>query len=85
MKSTAVTVTTTPTLLVASDDLNRWIYIHNSGGAKIYIGNGNVTTASGYHIGNAESQQLFVPAHETLYGVVAAGTNAIQVLTPDSD
>lgn len=85
MKSVAVTVNTTPTLIVAADDLNRWVYIHNAGGAKIYVGNGNVTTTSGYHIGNGESQELFLPEKETLYAVVASGTNAIQVLTPDSD
>lgn len=85
MKSVAVTVTTSPTLIVASDDLNRWVYIHNSGGAKIYVGNGNVTTTTGFHIGNGESQELFVPEKETLYAIVASSTNTIQVLTPDGD
>lgn len=85
MKSTAVTVAATPTLIVPADDQNRWIYIHNAGGQKIYVGNGNVTTTSGYHIGNAESQELFIPSNETLYGVVSTGTNQIQVLTPDTD
>ena len=85
MKSVAVTVGTTPTLIVAADDLNRWVYIHNAGGAKIYAGNGSVTTTSGFHIGNGESQELFVPAQQTLYAVVASSTNDIQVLTPDSD
>lgn len=85
MKSIAVTVATTPTLIVAADNINRTVYIHNSGGAKIYIGNGSVTTTTGYHIGNGESQELYIPINQTLYGVVVAGTNDIQVLTPDSD
>lgn len=85
MKSVAVTVAVTPTLIVPADNSNRWVYIHNAGGAKIYVGNGSVTTTSGFHIGNAESQQLFIPLNETLYAVVASGTNQIQVLTPDTD
>ena len=85
MKSVAVTIATTPTLIVADDNQNRTIYIHNSGGAKIYVGGSTVTTTTGFHIGNGESQELFLPISETLYGVVASGTNNIQVLTPDSD
>jgi len=85
MKSIVVSVGTTPTLIVASDDIARWCYIHNSGGAKIYVGNGSVATSTGFHIGNGESQEFFVPSKETLYGVVASGTNDIQVLTPDTD
>ena len=85
MKAVAVTVATTPTLIVASDDQNRWIYIHNAGGAKIYVGDSSVTTSTGFHIGNGESQQIFVPLNETLYGVVASSTNVINVLTPNTD
>lgn len=85
MKAVAVTVAATPTLIVPADNSNRWVYIHNAGGAKIYVGNGSVTTTSGFHIGNGESQELFVPFNETLYGVVTTGTNDIQVLTPDTD
>jgi len=85
MKAVAVTVATTPTLIVASDDQNRWIYIHNGGGAKIYVGDSSVTTSTGFHIGNGESQQIFVPLKETLYGVVASSTNVINVLTPNTD
>lgn len=85
MKSTKVTVNTTATLIIPSDDLNRWVYIHNAGGAKIYVGGSDVTTTTGYHIANGESQELFVPAHETVYGVVASSANDIIVLTPNTD
>ena len=85
MKSTAVTVTTTPTLIIPADNKNRTIYIHNAGGAKIYVGNLTVTTSNGFHIGNGESTELFVPTNETAYAVVASSTNEIIVLTPDLD
>lgn len=85
MKSIAVTVGTTATLIVAADDKNRHVYVHNGGGSKIYIGGSDVTTTNGYHIANNESADLFVPTNETLYAVVASGTNAINVLTPNVD
>lgn len=85
MKSSAVTVATTPTLIIPADDQNRWIYIHNAGGAKIYVGDSSVTTSTGFHIGNGESQELFVPLKETVYAVVASSTNVINVLTPNTD
>lgn len=85
MISNAVTVTTSPTLICAADNKWRTIYIHNAGGQKIYVGNSNVSTSTGFHIGNGESQSIEVPLGETLHAVVASSTNIINVLTPDSD
>jgi len=85
VKSAAVTVGTTATLLFAADNKNRNIYIHNGGGAKVYIGGSNVTTSNGYHLANNESFDVFIPLGETFYGVVASGTNDVIVLTPDLD
>ena len=85
MKSTAVSITTSPTLIIAADDKNRSIYIHNAGGAKIYIGGSNVSTSSGYHLGNGESQEIYLPMRETIYAVVASDSNEITVLAPDGD
>lgn len=85
MKSSAITVGTTATLIVAADDIHRVVYIHNSGGQTIYIGNGDVTTTTGFHLGNGENQDIVLPARETLYAVVSANTNDVIVLTPDVD
>lgn len=85
MISNAVTVNTTPTLLLAADNKNRYVYVHNSGGAKIYIGGSAVTTANGFHLANTESIELFVPLGETLHAVVSTGTNVCNVLLPDLD
>lgn len=85
MKSLAVTVDTTATLIVPADDINRVVYLHNSGGQTVYIGNGDVTTATGFHLGNGENQEIVLPARETLYGVVSANTNEVIVLKPDVD
>lgn len=85
MKSSAVTVGTTATLIVAADDINRVVYLHNSGGQTVYIGNGDVTTTTGFHLGNNENQEIVLPLRQTLYGVVSANTNEIIVLKPDTD
>lgn len=85
MKSTAVEVATTATLIVAADDIHRTIYIHNSGGQTIYIGNGDVTASTGFHIGNGESQEIVLPQRQALYAVVSANTNTVIVLKPDVD
>lgn len=85
MKSAAVTVQTTATLIIGPDNKNRHVYIHNGGGAKIYIGDSGVTTANGYHLANNEAVELLLPIDETLYAVVASNTNVITTLVPDVD
>ena len=85
MISKAVSVTTSPTLILPADNIPRTVYIHNSGGAKIYLGGADVSVANGFHLSSAESQDIFVPTNEKLYGIVASSTNTIIVLTPDLD
>ncbi len=76
---------TTAVLVVAADDITRNVYLHNAGGGKVYLGGSVVTSTTGFHLGNGESISLFVPARETLYAISASGTNAVTVLSPDSD
>ena len=85
MIAKAVSVTTSPTLIVPSDNIPRTVYIHNSGGAKVYLGGADVSTENGFHLGNGESQDFFIPTNEKLYSVVASSTNTVNVLTPDLD
>ncbi len=85
MISVSVTVTDSATLLVAKDDKPRTVYLHNSAGVTVYVGGSSVTTSNGFHLGNGESQELFVPTNEQVYGIVASGSHAVKVLTPDLD
>ena len=85
MISKAVSVTTSPTLILPADNIPRTVYIHNGGGAKVYLGGADVSTGNGFHLGNGESQDFFVPTNEKLYSIVASSTNTINVLTPDLD
>lgn len=86
MRSITVTVNNaTPTLVVAADNINRLIYLYSTGN-DIFIGNGNVTAASGFNVKKDTYLEIMIPQGETLYGITnAVGTHSMQVLTPDTD
>lgn len=84
MKSAAVTVTTSPTLVVAADNIPRTCYLHSTSGST-YLGDSAVTTSSGLHLPNNQTISIIVPSGETLYGITNTGTTNVRVLTPDVD
>jgi Ca2+-binding RTX toxin-like protein len=85
--STAVTVTTSATALYALDMKRRSSIVSvASGGATVYVGGADVTTANGFPIVagstfpvsqgyNADSTPIYA-----LYGIVAAATQEVRVL-----
>lgn len=86
MKSSAVTVTTSPTLLVPADDFARHVYIHVTGNGTVYLGNSTVTTSTGLATERHTSPiEIFVPSRETIYAIVAADTENVRILTPNID
>ena len=86
MRSSAVTVTTSPTLLVAADDTYRTIYLHVTGNEIVYIGGENVTTTNGVDLEKHTSPiEIIIPSKQTLYAIVSADTANVRVLTPDID
>ena len=85
MKAVNVTVTTSPTLMFAPDDKNRWVRIHNKSGGAIYVGHDTVSVAQGFEVDNGENIELFIPTNETLWGITNGGTSTIMTLTPDVD
>ena len=86
MRSSAVTVTTSPTLLVAADDTHRSVYLHVVGNATVYLGSETVTTTNGLNTEKHTSPlEIIIPSRQTLYGIVAASTEVVRVLTPDID
>jgi hypothetical protein len=84
MKSIAVTVTTSPMLVVAADNIPRTVYLHSTSGST-YLGDSAVTTSSGLHLPNNQTISIIVPSNETLYGITNTGTTNVRVLTPDVD
>ena len=86
MRSSAVTVTTSPTLLVAADDTHRTVYLHVVGNATVYLGSETVTTTNGLNTEKHTSPlEIIIPSRQTLYGIVATSTENVRVLTPDID
>lgn len=88
MKTTQVTVGTTPTLIVAADDQNRYIYLQIVNSATIYVGDSTVTTANGMPLEkHSAPHEFFLPIRQTMYGIVTAqvGTADLRIMTPDVD
>lgn len=85
MQSAVITVTTTATLVVADDDIPRTVYLHNTGGATVYLGSSSVTTSSGFHLPNGDTLTIIVPQRETIYGITSGGSCDIALLRPNAD
>lgn len=87
MKSIAVNVTDTETLIVDADNQNRTIYLHNNTNDVVFIGNSTVTITNGMAISKHTAPiTIFVPTNETLYGIAEAGkTINVRVLLPATD
>jgi hypothetical protein len=84
MKSVAVTVTTSPTLLISADNQNRICYFHSTSGST-YLGDSAVTSSSGLHLPNNQTIEIHLPLGETIYGITNTGTTNVRVMTPDGD
>jgi len=88
MKTTQVTVGTTPTLIVNPDDQNRYIYLQIVNTATIYVGDSTVTTDNGMPLEKQQNlHQFFLPIKQTMYGIVTeqVGTADLRIMTPDVD
>ena len=88
MKTTQVTVGTTPTLIVDSDDQNRYIYLQIVNSATVYVGDDEVTTATGMPLEkHSAPHEFFLPLKQRMYGVVTSqvATADLRILTPDID
>lgn len=88
MKTTQVTVGTTPTLIVQEDDQNRYIYLQIIQSATIYVGDSTVSTSTGMPLEkHTAPHEFFLPIKQKMYGVVTSqvGTADLRILTPDVD
>jgi hypothetical protein len=79
-------VTTTAAVVIAADDFQRTCYIHVIGNGTVYLGGDDVTSANGLLTEkHAVPLELIVPAKQTVWAVVASGTENLRILTPDVD
>lgn len=85
VSAVSVTVATTATQLSAASETDRAsghsvLVKVPSGGATVYIGGSGVTTAAGYPVAAGEAFSFDLSPGDDLYGVVAADTQAVNVL-----
>jgi hypothetical protein len=82
-----ITVTATPQILIAADNINRIAYISIVGNQDIAVGNSSVTFATGLLLEKHTAPiHIDVPLGETLWAVCNADqTDDVRVLLPDSD
>ena len=82
----AVTVTSTPTLLVSADPTNRPVWLQIIGNSTIYLGDSTVSTANGFPVvkHSAPLQGQLGPG-QALYGVTASGTEEIRIFSAPED
>lgn len=86
MISNTYTVTTTRQVVVTAAPSSRTIYLHMVGNAVVYLGGADVTSSNGMATEKgAVPFELFLPPNETLYAVMDAGTETLQVLRPSND
>jgi hypothetical protein len=85
MKSSAVSVGTSPTLVIGPDDVNRQVYVSNGAENAIYLGGSDVSTANGFHMEKKTAIGIFLPQNESIYGIVASGSYTLTILLPNSD
>jgi hypothetical protein len=79
------TVTTTPTLIIDADSVNRTVVLHAIGNGVVYLGGVNVTSSTGFYLDKAAGAVVLqIPPAEKLYGVVTTGSDIISTLLPDS-
>ena len=85
VKSRAVTVATTATRLDSTDETDdrsgSSIAVYNASSVTVYIGGSDVTTANGVPVSASSwSPGIDLGGNEALYGIVASGTAAVNVL-----
>jgi hypothetical protein len=83
--ASTITVTTSPTVLVAATaNATRTIYIEPVGG-DIHVGGSAVTTTTGLVTKKDQISTYLLPPKNALYGITNTGTVTIRVLLPEGD
>lgn len=83
MISSQHTVTTTASQVIAPAESWRTVYLHVVGNGVVYIGGSDVTSSNGMLTEKgAVPFQFILPANQSLYAVVASGTEDLRVLRP---
>ena len=87
MRAFRLSVTSTPQLVAAVDDLTRPVWMQILGNTTVYLGGADVSSTTGFPIvKHSAPSQGFIPGGESLYCVTADGeTETLAVIMPDAD
>lgn len=77
---TAITVTTTATLLCqGKGDIFPTGCLLSQASATIYVGGSDVTSATGFQVAAADTPSFDLRLNDDLYGITASGTATVRV------
>jgi hypothetical protein len=81
LSTSHVTVTTSPTLLVAGDTNPILVHLHlHDNTDNVYIGNSAVTTSTGLRLIKQDSFEISLAPGNALYAVITTGTATVSVM-----
>jgi hypothetical protein len=76
-----VTVTTSPTLLIAADNNPVLVHLHlHDNTDNVYIGNSTVTTSTGLRLIKQDSFEVNLLPANALYAIITTGTATISTI-----
>lgn len=85
MIASTVTVTTSPTLLIAeTQNATRTIYLEPVGG-DVHVGGSAVTTTTGLVTKKDVTSTFLLPPLNDLWAITTTGTVTIRILQPEGD
>lgn len=72
-----VSVTTSPTQIVAANSARKRIVITNTGSTAVYLGPSGVATSTGHLLAGAAGYPFVIYTKAAIYGIVGAGTQTV--------
>jgi hypothetical protein len=81
LTSSQVTVTTSPTLLIASDNNPVLVHLHlHDNTDNVYIGNSAVTTSTGLRLPKLDSFEINLMPGNALYAIITTSTATVSTI-----
>jgi hypothetical protein len=79
--SSQVTVTTSPTLLIAADKNPVLVHLHlHDNTDNVYIGDSTVTTSTGLRLLKQDSFDINLAPGNALYAIITTGTATVSII-----
>ena len=81
LTSSQVTVTTSPTLLIAAENNPVLVHLHlHNNTDNVYLGNSDVTTSTGLRLIKQDSFEINLAPGNSLYAIITTSTATISVI-----